>query len=57
MYWAKIQHIEGIDVIFMGLYNKDYKPELDDVLDLLLAIVVGTRLRGGRTKESNSTAS
>lgn len=27
----KIQHIEGIDVIFMGLYNKEYKPELDDV--------------------------
>ncbi|WP_260857828.1 HtaA domain-containing protein [Corynebacterium singulare] len=27
---SKIQHIEGIDVIFMGMYNESYKPELDD---------------------------
>ncbi|PIS66442.1 hypothetical protein AZH46_02525 [Corynebacterium striatum] len=27
----KIQHIEGVDVIFMGMYHKEYKPELDDV--------------------------
>lgn len=23
--------LEGVDVIFMGIYNDDYKPELDDV--------------------------
>ncbi|MFI5505039.1 HtaA domain-containing protein [Corynebacterium kutscheri] len=28
---TKKQTIEGIDVIFMGIYNKNYKPEIDEV--------------------------
>lgn len=50
--------LEGVDVIFMGIYNDDYKPELDDVqVDLsvkntCLDEEIDTTTPGGTTEDS-----